>query len=89
MEMASRIRNLQRIHQFALVEARMAIKEKQLDYTVREMDTAVNSPETLARISQHAHSMNDDLLTEMSGKSVAPKDDTNDGYYGDRGFGRR
>jgi hypothetical protein len=86
MEMASRLRDLQRKHHFALAEARMAIKEKQLDYTVREMHGAVNSSESQQRISQHASRMNDDLLTEMSGRAL-PKDDdddSNDSYYGRR-----
>jgi hypothetical protein len=87
-ELKSRIRQLERQHEYAMVEARMRVKEKHLDYTVRELEGAVNSPESQARIAQHAHSMNDGLLTEMSGRSV-PKEDNGDGYYGDRGFGRR
>ena len=86
MEMASRLRDLQRRHQFALAEAGMTVKQKQLDHAIREMDTAVNSPETLQEISRHAQSMNSMLLTEMSGRSI-PKDDSgdsNDGYYGRR-----
>lgn len=87
-ELKSRIRQLERKHEYAMIEARMRVKEKHLDYTVRELEGAVNSPESQARISQHAHSMNDSLLTEMSGRAL-PKDDSSDGYYGDRGFGRR
>jgi hypothetical protein len=91
MEMASRLRDLDRKHKFALAEARMAVKEKQLGYTVIGLHKAVNSEESQSRISQHATKMNDDLLTEMSGRTL-PKDDkdeSSNGYYGDRGFGRR
>jgi len=87
-ELASRIRQLERNHEYAMVEAKMRVKEKHLDYTVRELEGAVNSEKSQQRISQHAHSMNDDLLTEMSGRTQ-PQDDSSDGYYGDRGFGRR
>ena len=86
-ELASRMRDLERKHHFAIAEARMAVKEKHLQYTVRELESAVNSPESQSRISQHASSMNDGLLTEMSGRSL-PKDDgddsTNARYYGRR-----
>lgn len=87
-ELKSRLRQLDREHKYALAEASMTVKRKQLEHTVREMDTAVNSEESLQRISQHAQSINDSLLTEMSGRTL-PKDDSSDGYYGDRGFGRR
>jgi hypothetical protein len=86
MEMQSRLRELERKHHFAIAEARMAVKEKHLHYTVRELESAVNSEESQSRIAQHATSMNDSLLTEMSGRAL-PKDDSsdsNDGYYGRR-----
>jgi hypothetical protein len=88
MEMQSRLRELERKHHFAIAEARMAVKQKHLHYTVRELESAVNSEESQARIAQHATSMNDGLLTEMSGRAL-PKDDSSNGYYGDKGFGRR
>lgn len=88
MEMQSRLRDLERKHHFAIAEARMAVKEKHLHYTVRELESAVNSEESQARIAQHATSMNDGLLTELGGR-VLPKDESSNGYYGDRGFGRR
>lgn len=87
-ELKSRLRQLDREHEYAMAEARMKVKQKHLEYTVRELNGAVNSDASQQRISQHAHSMNDDLLTEMSGRTM-PKDDSSDGYYGDRGFGRR
>lgn len=87
-ELQSRMRQLDREHQFDLAEARMSIKKKHLEYTVRELEGAVNSEESQQRISQHATGMNDALLTEMSGRTM-PKEDKGDGYYGDRGFGRR
>lgn len=87
-ELKSRIRQLERKHEYAMIEARMRVKEKHLDYTVRELEGAINSDASQQRIAQHAHSMNDSLLTEMSGRAL-PKEDTNDGHYGDRGFGRR
>jgi hypothetical protein len=64
----------------------MIVKEKQLDYTVRELHGAVNSDKSQARISEHATKINDELLTEMSGRSVPEDDDddSNDGYYGRR-----
>ena len=87
MELASRMRDLERNHQFAIAEARMSVKEKHLEYTVRELNGAVNSSESQSRISQHATKMNDALLTEMSGRSL-PKEDSddssNDSYYGRR-----
>jgi len=84
-ELDSKLRQLEREHKFAIAEARMAVKRKHLDYTVRELDGAVNSDESQRRISQHAHTMNSDLLTEMSGHSL-PKEEpsSSDRYYGRR-----
>ncbi|MFL5627817.1 MAG: hypothetical protein ACJ788_19730 [Ktedonobacteraceae bacterium] len=87
MELKSKMRQLDREHQFALAEARMAVKAKQVEYTVRELGTAVNSSETQSRISQHASKWNDDILTEMSGRTL-PKDEKDD-PYNDRYYGRR
>jgi hypothetical protein len=87
-ELKSRIRQLERDHEYAMVEARMRVKEKHLAYTVRELESAVNSNESQQRIAQHAHSMNDGLLTEMSGKAL-PKEDTEESSYSDRYYGRR
>lgn len=88
MEMTSKLRDLERKHHFALAEARMAVKEKHLQFTVKELEQAVNSDASLQRISQHASSMNDGLLTEMSGRSL-PKEDKGDDNYNDRYYGRR
>jgi hypothetical protein len=88
-ELQSKLRQLQREHEFATAEARMAVKRKHLQYTVRELEGAVNSDASQRRISEHAHSMNDDLLSEMSGKSM-PKDEASDSdIYNARRFGRR
>ena len=87
-ELQSRLRDLDRKHQFAIAEARMAVKEKHLEYTVRELESAVNSEESQQRISQHASSMNDGLLTEMSGRTM-PKEEKDSASYNDRYFGRR
>jgi hypothetical protein len=87
-ELKSRLRQLDREHEYAMAEARMKVKQKHLEFTVRELNGAVNSDESQARISQHAHSMNDDLLTEMSGRTM-PKEDKDDGRYNDGYYGRR
>jgi len=87
-ELQSKIRAAQRKQRMATEMAKLLVQEKHLEFTVRELETAINSPESQNRISQHAHSMNDTLLTEMSGRTL-PKEDNGDGYYGDRGFGRR
>lgn len=89
MEMRSRMRDLDRKHQFAIMEARMAVKEKHLEYTVRELNGAVNSDESHSRISQHATKMNDELLTEMSGRTIPSTKDEKDDPYNDRYYGKR
>ena len=86
-EMQSRMRDLDRKHQISIMEARMAVKEKHLEYTVRELHGAVNSDESHSRISQHATKMNDELLTEMSGRTT-PKDEKDD-PYNSRYYGKR
>lgn len=70
--------------------ARLAVQRQHLQYTVRELETAINSPESQARIAQHAQTMNDGLLTEMSGHSIPTTVDS-DIYdsRSERGFGRR
>jgi hypothetical protein len=87
MELRSKMRQLEREHEFALADARMRVKQKHLEFTVRELEGAVNSDASQARIAQHAHSMNDGLLTEMSGRAL-PKEDRDDNYN-DRYYGRK
>lgn len=87
MELRSKMRQLDREYEFSLTEARMRVKQKHLEYTVRELEGAINSDESQARIAQHAHSMNNGLLTEMSGRAL-PRESSNGDIYGDRGFGR-
>jgi hypothetical protein len=76
-------------YQHQLGMARVAVKTKQLQFVVREMEAAVNSPESQQRIAQHATSVNDMLLTEMSGRNQSKGGDDGEDYYNDRGFGRR
>jgi hypothetical protein len=89
-EMQSKIRASERAYQLAVEEARLQIKQKHLEFTIRELQGAINSPESQARISQHAVSMNDHLLTEMSGQNSQKSDDDDDGnaFYSRR-IGRR
>jgi len=87
-ELKSRLRQLDREHEYAMAEARMKVKQKHLEYTVRELNGAVNSDASQQRISQHAHSMNDDLLTEMSGRTM-PKENKDEDSYNDRYYGRK
>lgn len=88
MELASKMKQLEREHAFAIEEARMRVQTKHLEFTVRELENAINSADSQKRISDHARNMNDRLLTEMSGRNM-PKDDDGDDYYNDRGFGSR
>lgn len=84
MELASKIRQAERSHDIAIAHARLAVKAKHLDYTVRELEAAINSPESQQRIAEHATNMNDGLLTEMSGRSLPSERTSSDGYYGRR-----
>ena len=72
-------------YKHALGMAKVAIKTKQLQFVVRELDTAVNSPESQERIAQHASDVNDMLLTEMSGGNrEIPERSTQSGFFGGR-----
>ena len=92
MEMASEIRQAHREHQIAVEKARLLVQKKHLEFTCRELQTAINSAESQKRISDHAKNMNDRLLTELSGQNK-PKDDDNDDddrdYYNANRFGRK
>ena len=84
MELQSKIKQAERNHDYAVATAKLAVKAKHLDYTVRELEAAINSPESQARIAQHATNMNDGLLTEMSGRSLPNERANGDNYYGRR-----
>ena len=86
-ELQSKLRQADRDYEHAVALARVATKQKQLEYTVRELGAAVNSNDSQARISQHATRMNDDLLTEMSGRTVNEDDIYNS--RNERRYGRR
>jgi hypothetical protein len=87
-ELQSKVRQADREYEHTVALARVAVKRKHLEYTVRELETAINSEASQRKISEHAHGMNDMLLTEMSGRSV-PKDDRDDSSSNDRYYGRR
>jgi hypothetical protein len=69
-EMASRQRQSDREYDEMMQEARLTVKRKHLDYTVKNLDAAINSPESQAKLQQHANTMHDGLLTELSGRSL-------------------
>ena len=89
MELQSKLRQADRDYDHAVALARVEVKRKHLKFTMKELGTAINSPESQNRISQHAHSMNDGLLTEMSGRAMPKQDDREDNSYNDRYYGRR
>ena len=70
MEMQAKLNDADREYQHAVEMAKLNVKRRHLEYTVAELEAAVNSPESLARIQQHALSMNDGLLTQMSGRTL-------------------
>lgn len=87
LEIAARVRQADRKFQEHLELARIDLKTKQLEYTVRELETAINSQESQARIAQQASEWNNRLLTEMSGlnsKEVVDAD-----IYNAKGYGNR
>lgn len=90
MEMKSKIKQANRSYRIALEDARIKVQTKHLEFTMRELENAINSPESQSRIAQHATNMNDGLLTELSGRNQ-PKDNEDDGedFYNARKFGRR
>jgi len=69
-------------HQLGM--AKVAIKTKQLAFVVRELENAVNSEESQARIADHAASVNSTLLTEMSGNQQISERSQSSGYFGGR-----
>jgi hypothetical protein len=85
MEMARKIRDAEREIELAQGLAKIGVAKKHLEFTVQELGNAITSEESLARIGEHAHSMNDKLLTDLTGKTVSdPYNARND-----RGYGRR
>lgn len=90
MEMEQKIRDAQRKVNLAQQLAKIRVTEKHLEFTVVELENAITSERSLARIGKHAHSMNDKLLTELTGKTVE-SDNDDDPYNSrnDRGYGRR
>jgi len=90
-EMASRQRQADREYDEMMQEARLTVKRKHLDYTVKNLDAAINSPESQAKLAQHANTMHDGLLTELSGRSLPTTVESDDIYNSrsERGFGRR
>jgi len=90
-EMASRQRQADREYDEMMQEARLTVKRKHLDFTVKNLDAAINSPESQAKLAQHANTMHDGLLTELSGRSLPTTVESDDIYNSrsERGFGRR
>jgi hypothetical protein len=70
MEFQAKLNQANRDDEHAVALARIAVRRKHLEHTVRELEAAINSPESLAHIKRHALEMNAGLLTEMSGRSL-------------------
>jgi hypothetical protein len=70
MELHARQRQADRDYEHTVQMAKIALKHKQLEHTIRELEAAVNSEESIAHIRRHAVAMNQGLLIEMSGRSL-------------------
>lgn len=70
MELASKLRQADRDYEHAVAMARITVKHKQLEHTVRELEAAVNSEASLTAIRRHAIAMNEGLLVDMSGRAL-------------------
>jgi hypothetical protein len=70
MELQAKLRQADRDYEHTVAMARIAVKHKQLEHTVRELEAAVNSESSIAHIRNHAIAMNESLLIEMSGRSL-------------------
>jgi hypothetical protein len=88
MEMQAKIRASERAYQLSLEDAKLLIKQRHLETTIRELGNAINSPENQARIAQHAGSLTDNVFTEISGNAQKIDDDEEGNYYSRR-IGRR
>ena len=86
-EMASKQRQSDREYEEMMQDARLTVKRKHLEYTVKNLDAAINSPESQAKLAQHATTMHDGLLTELSGRSL-PTTVESDDIYNSRSEGR-
>lgn len=87
MEMQWKIAESSRQVEQARQLAKIAVERKHLEFTVQQLGNAITSPESLARIEEHASEMNDTLLTELTGKALSPPSPKNDNPYG--GYGAR
>lgn len=72
MEMAAKVRKAQRAVELAQELSKIELSKRHTEFTIRELGNALNSPESLARIEEHARSMNDQLLTELTGRALPP-----------------
>lgn len=70
MELQAKLNDAEREYVHSLENAKLDLKRKQLEYTVSELQEAVNSPESRAFIRAEAIRMNALLLSELSGRSV-------------------
>ena len=82
MEMNQKVREAERRVELAQKLAMVRVTEKHTEFTVQGLEDALTSEESLARIEEHARSMNDKLLTELTGRASNPQDN-------ERGYGRR
>jgi len=76
MEMDAAQRQANRDYEHEVATARLNIKRKHLEHTVRELGAAVNSEASINAIRRHAIAMNEELLIDMSGRALPMIDES-------------
>lgn len=71
MEMQEKMDKSERQVEYETFNARIALRRRQVEHVSKALEQAVNSPESLAYIQQFGYTLNRELLTELTGMSLA------------------
>ena len=72
MEMQEKMDHSERQVEFETFNARIALRRRQVEHVSKALEQAVNSPKSLSYIQQFGHTLNRELLTELTGMSMLP-----------------
>jgi hypothetical protein len=72
MEIKSDMDKAERNLEYTTFQARISLRERQMQHVTKALDEAVNSPQSLAYIQQYGYKLNQALLIELTGLSPSP-----------------
>jgi hypothetical protein len=85
MELDAKVEQAKDEYAFAITMAKLEVMHNQLGHLTKGLAAAGNSETTVTAMEEHAGMLNDQLITELTGRSLPPpRNNKNEGRFGNR-----